>query len=233
MTPLLAQSTEFDWRTPLEDALTSVTTFVPKLAAFLLILFVARIVARILRKAVTAVLAKVKFDEVMDRAGVGAPLERAGFGDSGTFVAMVAYYGILLLGLQLAIAVFGPNPISDLINSVVAFIPRAIVAMIIIIVTGLLVRAVHAILEPFYRNMDWGGIARTVVGVFIWGVGIFSALDQIEVAPTIVQTLFTTIIGSLGLILVIKFGVGGIWAARDRFWPAVYDRIGSANDRNG
>ncbi len=233
MIQLLAQSTDFDWRGPLEDALASVTTFVPKLLAFLLILFIARIVAKILRKAATAILGKIKFDEVMDRAGVGAPLERAGFGDSGTFVAMIVYYAVLLLGLQLAMAVFGPNPVSDLINSVVAFIPKAIVAMVIIIVTGLLVRAVHAVLEPFYSNMDWGGIARTVVTVAIWSIGIFSALDQIEVAPTIVQTLFTTLVGSLGLILVIKFGVGGIWIARDRFWPAVYDRIGGVNDNPG
>ena len=53
-------------------------------------------------------------------------------------------------------------------------------------------------------------------------IGVFAALDQIEVATDIVNTLFTTIVGALGFILVIKFGVGGIWAARDRFWPAVY-----------
>jgi hypothetical protein len=32
---------------------------------------------------------------------------------------------------------------------------------------------------------------------------------------------------SLGAIMVIKFGVGGIWAARDRFWPGVYDAVGA------
>ncbi|MCP5029774.1 MAG: hypothetical protein GY929_26175, partial [Actinomycetia bacterium] len=41
-------------------------------------------------------------------------------------------------------------------------------------------------------------------------------------------TTFTVFMGSIGAIVVIKFGVGGIWAARDRFWPAVYDRVGSA-----
>ena len=29
----------------------------------------------------------------------------------------------------------------------------------------------------------------------------------------------------LAAILVIKFGIGGIWAARDRFWPKVYDAL--------
>lgn len=220
---VLAQS--FDWQTPLENAFDAVVTFVPKLLAFLLVLFIARLIAGAIRKAVTFLLQRIKFDQTMDRAGIGQPLARAGFSDSGAFVAMIAYYAVMLLGLQLAIGVFGPNPISDLINSVVAFVPKAIVAMVIIIVTGLLVRAVNQVLQPFYANMDWGGLARGVVTGAIWLLGVFAALDQIDVAQNIVSTLFTTIVGSLGLILVIKFGVGGIWAARDRFWPAVYDRI--------
>lgn len=223
---VLAQG--FDWQTPVENAVEAVVTFVPRLLAFLLILFVARLVAGAFRKAVTFLLTRIHFDRTMDRAGIGQPLARAGFEDSGRFVAMIVYYAVLLLGLQLAISVFGPNPISDLINSVVAFVPKAIVAMVIIIITGLLVRAVNQVLQPFYANMDWGGIARSIVTAAIWMLGIFAALDQIEVAQDVVSTLFTTIVGSLGLIIVIKFGVGGIWAARDRFWPAVYDRIEGA-----
>ena len=60
----------------------------------------------------------------------------------------------------------------------------------------------------------------------IWLIGGFAALDQVQIARSVVDTLFRTIVASLGAILVIKFGVGGIWAARDRFWPRVYDAIG-------
>lgn len=224
MSILLAQEA-FDWRSPLSNAFESIVTFIPKLLAFLLILLVTWIVAKLLKKATHWLLQKINFDSLMDRAGIGRPLSRGGFDDSSNFVALIVYYAVWLLGLQLAIGVFGPNPISDLINSVVAFIPRAVVALIIIIVTGLLVRAVNQMLQPFYSNMDWGRLARGIVTGAIWLIGIFAALDQIQVAEDIVNTLFTTIVGSLGFILAIKFGVGGIWAARDRFWPAVYDKI--------
>ena len=63
--------------------------------------------------------------------------------------------------------------------------------------------------------------------VGIWLIGGFAALDQLQVAKDVVDTLFETIVYSLGFIIVIKFGVGGIWAARDRFWPAVYDQVAS------
>ena len=52
-----------------------------------------------------------------------------------------------------------------------------------------------------------------------------AALDQIEIGEDVVDTLTTAVFASLSAILIIKFGVGGIWAARDRFWPNVYDTL--------
>ena len=59
----------------------------------------------------------------------------------------------------------------------------------------------------------------------IWFVGGFAALDQLAIAEDVVDTLFQYSVGAFFLILVIKFGIGGIWSARDRFWPGVYDRF--------
>ena len=47
------------------------------------------------------------------------------------------------------------------------------------------------------------------------------------------NTLFQAVVYGLFLILVIKFGVGGIWAARDRFWPTVYDGIAAQRSSTG
>ena len=54
-----------------------------------------------------------------------------------------------------------------------------------------------------------------------------AALDQAQIAGDLIDTLTTAIFASISAILIIKFGVGGIWAARDRFWPRVYDGIGA------
>ena len=55
----------------------------------------------------------ISFDHYIDRSGIGAPLERAGYADSGRFVAQIIYYLIVLMVLQLAFNVFGANPITD------------------------------------------------------------------------------------------------------------------------
>ena len=206
--------------------------FVPKLIAFLLILFIGMFIARLIRRAVGTLLNKIKFDSYIDKAGIGAPLERAGFSDSGKFLAQIIYYLIGLLVLKLSLSAFGENDISDALDGMIAFIPKLIVAIVIVIITGLVANAVANMIRPGLANVDYGEtISKIAVGA-IWMIGIFAAIDQIEFAENIVDTLFTAIVGSLSAILVLKFGIGGIWSARDRFWPNVYDRLSGTDTTN-
>ncbi len=202
-----------------------IADFVPKLIAFLLILIVGMFIARMIRRAIGTVLTRIGFDTYIDRAGIGAPLQRAGFADSGRFVAQIIYYLIGLLVLKLSLSAFGDNDISDALDGMIAFIPKLIVAIVIIIVTGLVANAVRNMIQPGLAQVEHGETLTKLAVAGIWMIGIFAAIDQIEFAEDIVDTLFTAIIGSLSAILVLKFGIGGIWAARDRFWPNVYDRL--------
>ena len=133
--------------------------------------------------------------------------------------------------LQVALSAFDANPVSDVVNELIAFIPKAIVAIAIIVITGLVANAVRNMLAPALAEQEFGSVLTSIAVGAIWVIGTFAALDQLEFAADIVDQLFTAIIGSLSLILVLKFGIGGIWEARDRFWPAVYNRIsGTVNN---
>ncbi len=221
---------DIDFDGAFSDAFRDLAAFIPDLFAFLVVLVVGLFVARWIRKAVAAGLRKIRFDDYIDRAGLGRHLERAGFADSGKFVAQMLYLLVVVFVLKLALGVFGANAVSDALDDLIAFIPRLVVAIAIVIVTGLVANTVGGLVRPALRDLDYGPlVARLAVGA-IWTIGIFAAIDQIQFAEDIVDTLFTALVGSLSLILVIKFGVGGIWAARDHFWPAVYQKVGGAND---
>lgn len=219
---MLAQES-FDWRTPLEETLGVVTDFVPRFLLFLFVLLVGLFIARWLRRLTQRLLAAINFDEYIDRSGLGAPLERAGFADSGRFLAQIIYYLIVLLVLQMAFSVFGPNPITNALDGMVAWLPKLIVAIALIIIGGL----VANVIGDLVRGATAGqGYSRFVTQLAVFGVWLFfglAALDQIEVGRDVVDALTTAIFASLTGIIIIKFGVGGIWSARDRFWPGVYD----------
>lgn len=214
------------------DTFGDLADFVPKLIAFGLILVIGLFVARIIRRAIGSLLTRIGFDGYIDKAGIGAPLQRAGFADSGRFVAQIIYYLIALLVLKLSLSAFGNNDISNALDGMIEFIPKLIVAIIIVIITGLVANAVGNMMRPALSEVDYGEILGKIAVGGIWMIGIFAAVDQIEFAQDIVDTLFTAIIGSLSAILVLKFGIGGIWAARDRFWPNVYDRLSGTDTKD-
>lgn len=202
--------------------------FLPKLIGALIILIVGWFIARIIRKVVRRFLAKVNFDGLVDRSGLGGPIERAGYPDSGLLIAKIVYFMIMLVVLQLSVDALGIEAIKDLLDSFVAWIPKLIVALIIVLITGAVANFVKDIVGGATATQSWGNFATTAAVVGVWFIGGFAALDQVQVASDVVDTLFQTIMASLGAIIVIKYGIGGIWAARDRFWPSVYDRVGAS-----
>jgi hypothetical protein len=204
--------------------------FVPKLVGAIIILVIGWFIARVVQRIAVTVLKKLKFDDLVDRSGLGGSLERAGYPDSGVLLARFLYFAVLLLALQLAINVFGESQVQDALDSLIALLPRIVIAAIIVVITGAIANAVRSLLEPMVADQDAGDLLVKGAVAAIWVVGVFAAIDQVGVAQDITETLFQALVGALALILVIKFGVGGVWAARDRFWPAVYDKLGSRSD---
>ena len=214
-----------EWSNGIEEAWNDVAAFIPKLVAAIVVFLIGWFVAKIIRKVIVRVLNKINFDSYVDKAGIGAPLERAGYPNSVDLLGKIIYFALMLLVLQLTVGVFGDSDISSAIDDMVAFIPKLIVAIIIVIITGAIANVVRDLITPAVAHLSAGGLLAKAAFVAIWLIGGFAALDQLQVATDVVDTLFQTIVYSLGLILVIQFGVGGIWAARDRFWPAVYDQF--------
>lgn len=221
---------EIDFDQSLQNTIDDVMEFIPKLLAAVVILIIGVFIAKIIQKVAVTVLKKVKFDDLVDKAGIGSHVEAAGYPDSGVLLAKLLYYAIVLMALQLAINVFGESALQDAIQALIALLPKIFIAAVIVVLTGAIANAVKTMIQPMLQTVGPKELVTNVAVGAIWVVGVFAALDQIGVAQDIIDTLFQAIVGALTFILVIKFGVGGIWAARDRFWPAVYDKLGATTD---
>ncbi|MEM7142945.1 MAG: hypothetical protein AAF548_18115 [Actinomycetota bacterium] len=227
---------EIDFDESLQQTIDDVTTFVPKLVAAIVIFVIGWFIARFIRKIVERLLTRVNFDGLVDRSGLGSYIERAGYPDSGVLLAKILYWGLMLIVLKLTIGVFGDNPVQEALDGLVAFIPKLFVAIVIVIITGAVANVVRELVGGAVAHLSYDRSIVGFVGGVIWFIGGFAALDQLEVAEDVVDTLFQYSVGAFFLILVIKFGIGGIWSARDRFWPAVYDRLeadGATNSSGG
>jgi hypothetical protein len=190
----------------LTDMWRAVLLFVPKAIAFVAILVVGWLVARLLRRVVDRVLERIGFDRAVERGGVREALARSRY-DASDLVAALVYYAVLLFTLQLAFGLWGPNPVSDLIGGIVAWLPKAAVAIIILVVAMAIASAVRDLVGNALSGLSYGRLLANLAGVFIIGVGIIAALNQIGVATTVTTPILITVLATIGGILVV--GVGG------------------------
>ena len=219
---------QIDFGNVFTDMFGSFFEFMPRLLGAIVIFIVGWFIARFITRLIGNVLSRVGVDRLVDRSGLGGPLERAGYPDSGQFLAKIIYIMIMLVVISLTIATLGIEQLQSLFDQLIAWIPQLFVAILLVFVTGVVANFVRNFLGGILQSQSWGNIVTNIAFGAIWYLGGSMALQQTGIGGDIVDTLFNAVAGSLVGILVIKFGVGGIWAARDRFWPSVYNRLGDA-----
>lgn len=211
------------FREGLVDAWAQVAVFLPKFLGFLLILIVGYFIAKALGALFEKVLERVGFDKAVERGGVKDALARTSY-DASDIVGKLVFYLLFLLVLQLAFGVFGPNPISDLLEGIIAYLPNVIVAIIIIVVAAAVAAAVRELAAAALGNLSWGRVLANVAGGAVLTVGFFAALSQLQIAPAIVNAVFYAILAIIVGSLVIAIGGGGIQPMRDR-WQGALERL--------
>jgi small-conductance mechanosensitive channel len=206
----------------LGDAMRMVAVFVPQLLLFLVILLIGWLIAKGLRKLTNAVLERLHFDRAVERGGIGQALARSKY-DASDLIAMVVYYAVLLLTLQLAFGVFGPNPISALLTGIVAFLPRIAVAIIIVVVASAIAAAVKDLVMSVTGGLTYGNVLANIASVFIIALGVIAALSQIGVAVAVTLPVLIAVLATVGGIMIVGVG-GGLIRPMQQRWERWLDR---------
>jgi Conserved TM helix len=190
----------------LQRMLDNVVRIVPKLIVFVIILIIGWIVAKIIERAVAAILERTHFNRVAQRGVVGEALARSDY-DAARLIARLFFYAVLLVTLQLAFNVFGRNPISDLLRSIVAWLPRLAVAIIILVIASAIAYAVKDLVAAALSSVTYGRFLASAAAAFIIVLGVIAALNQIGIATTVTEPVLIAALATIGAVIAI--GVGG------------------------
>jgi mechanosensitive ion channel-like protein len=209
------------------SALSTVANFVPKLVLFVVIMVVGWIVAKVLRGVLARVLARIGFDRVADRGGINRWL---GNNTASGLVARLVYYAILLFALQLGFGVFGPNPVSNMINGVVNFLPKAFVAIVIVVIAAAIGGAVRDIVVSTLGRLSYGRLLGTIAQVAIIALGVIAALNQIGVATSVTMPVLIAVLATVAGVIVVGVGGGLVMPMRDRWERMLHRAEGEASN---
>jgi hypothetical protein len=204
----------------LERAWESILTFVPKLLGFLLILGIGYFLAKALEKVLDQILDRVGFDRLVERGGIRTALARSKL-DASSILARIVFYVAFLFVMQLAFGLFGPNPISDLLAGIIAFLPNLFVAVVIVVITAAVATAAKTLVESMLGGLSYGRILAVLAAAAIWVIGIAAALNQVNIAPEIVNGLFYAMLALVVGVGIVAIGGGGIQPMRERWQRAL------------
>src|SRR5919199_6294208 len=205
-----------DFQGGVSSAWSNVITFVPKLAAALVIILVGYLLAKVVASVLNKVLERVGFDRAVERGGVKQALAKSTY-DPSDIIAKLAFWLIFLVTLQIAFGVFGPNPISDLLQGLIAYLPNVLVAIVIIVVAAAIAKAVTDLLSNLLSSVSGGPMLAKGAGIAVLVFGAFAALDQLQIAPRIVTGLWYAILAIVVGSAVVAVGGGGI-KTMQRYW---------------
>jgi len=208
-----------DFPAVLQDGLAAVIAFVPLALLFLLILVVGLIVAKLISKALDKLLEKVGFDRLVERGGIKRALAGSKL-DASDIVAKIVYYTLVLFVLQFAFGVFGQNPVSDLLQGIIGFLPKIIVAIIIVVIASAIAAGAKGLIQNTLGGLSYGKVLGNVVAVFILFLGITAALNQIEVATTVTTPILIAVLAIIAGVIIVGAG-GGLIKPMQARWETM------------
>jgi len=211
---------------PFHDMWVRIVSYLPNLAAGLLVLLLGFVICWIVRKAVVRLMLFIRLDRAFKDFQWARGLEQA---DARHVVAaMVGNVVAILLFfvfLQNAIVLWRLQILADLVGRIVFYLPQLAVGLLVLIVGSIVAALVsHRVrtglaVEGIARAMLVGRLTR-------WGLMVVVAalaLEELGIAPQTVRAAVNIGLGSIGPIAVLAVGLGSRDAVA-RMWKAVLDK---------
>ena len=203
--------------TALGNALNLLLTFIPRFLGFLVILFVGWLLGTLLSKAITMLLRRIGFDRMSQRIGLTRLEQRMGVRmDSAAILGRVAFWFLFLIFLVPAADTLGVPAVSNILNQLVAYIPNVFVAILVLFLGSLAATVVADIVRGATTGSAIGNpnVFAALARWAIIGFAALIALEQLNIAPNLMNILFTALVGGLAIAFGLAFGLGGQETAR-------------------
>ena len=184
---------------------------IPKILGFIVILVAGWIIAALIEKAIIALLRAVNFNGLAERAGFADFVRKSGTGtDASGLIGGIGKWFVRLIALVVAFDALGLPAVSDVLRQLLLWLPNLVVALVALVIGGIAASALSRVVRGAAAEGGVGNpdLLAKIASVAVWAFAIVVAVNQIGVASTLVNILFTATIGAVALALGLAFGLG-------------------------
>ena len=200
---------------PLRALLFQAGAFLPRLGIVLAVVLVGWLLGKALRFGAVKALRAFNFHVLTQRSGVDDFLQQGGTNkDTSDLFGLVVFWIVLLASMVIASSAMGMVQVTELLGRALLFLPRLMVAMLVLVFGMYFARFVGQSVLAWCREAGIGDgevlarIVRYAIAVFV----LLIAIDHIDLGGGLVQRTFLILLTGVVLALALAFGIGG----RDR-----------------
>jgi hypothetical protein len=194
-----------------------IVSFIPNIVIAIVIFIIGWLIGVFIDKIIRQAFAAMKVDNALRSAGVENTLNRGGILlNSGAFVGGLVKWFIIVVFLLASFEVLGLTQVTLFLKNVVlSYLPQVIVAVLILLVAAVVAQAVQKIVAAAAAaaRLSHANLMGSIAKWSIWIFAILTALVQLGIAVSLIQTLFMGVVVALSLAFGLSFGLGGQDAA--------------------
>ena len=202
------------WGDKIENGFAAIFGFIPELLAALAILVIGYIVAKIVASVIGRLLQRASLDRALTSGQGGQYVSRITPSPS-RLLGRIALWALFLGAISLAVTALGINALTDFVGAIFAYLPNVIAALLIFLVAGAIAAGVGALVARTMGDTPTGKVVATAVPSLVMLIAVFMILNQLRIAPEIVQITYTALLFTVALASALAFGLGGRELAAD------------------
>jgi len=194
------------------DAASMILGAIPRILGFIVIVAIGWFISSILARGVGGLLRAIRFDELMQRSGIGDFLNKMGTGnDPAGIIAGLVKWIVRVVVLLVAFDVLGLPAVSDVMRQLLLWLPNLVVAIFVLFIGGIAARALGNIVRGATAEAGFASpeTLANVTKTTVWAFAIVVAINQLGIATNLITTLFTGFVAALAIALGLAFGLGG------------------------
>jgi len=191
-------------------------SYVPNIVIAIILFIIGWVLGDAVGLWVAKLIRALKVDRVLEKLDLHRLMQQAGYNlDSGKFLGVLVKWFIILGFLVAALNVLQLNEVSNFLRDILAYIPRVIIATLILIIAAVVAEVLQKIVVASSKAAKissaelFGGVTKWLIWIF----AIIMALEQLGMMGPFLQIFMTGVVATISIALGLSFGLGGKDAA--------------------
>jgi hypothetical protein len=194
-----------------QNLIDSTIAAAPKVAVGLMLIILGLVAAKLIEVSLRFVLTRIRFDTLMERAGIDKAMQRIGIRQQlNSFIPRLVYFLVLFVLAKTAADALGLLAISDAIGAFFGYLPNIVAALFLMILGTSIAQFASETVTEAARNsgIDFApALGKLVSGLIVFVVSMM-AIAQLRIDTNIVRDVTSFILGGAALAFGIAFGFG-------------------------